>query len=558
MKRRDFIKKSFTSLISIPYVNLLSSCNKDSLPFSGQIIGESFKYGHLLRDHKLKSPANLKTGNTYSCIIVGGGCSGIASGWKLQQEGINDFLILEKDSQLGGTAKSGKNGISEYPWGAHYIETPTQQAKYLYPLYEDLGIILGYQDNGWPIVNSEYIVKDPEVLLHTNNGWDHSRFPYSIASIHDKNTYKAFQNKIYSYYLSKGNDGKPAFTLPISACSTDKRFTSLDQITMKDYLASEELKSPLLHWYIDITCRDNFGLCIDKISAWVAINYFATNLTQFDPKDYKKHPVHTLTWAEGNNYLVKGMSRLFKRENIQLNALVSSVENINNYVIVTIYDIISQQFVTHKAKSVIFALPKFLLNHICPEAKDRAIHQSMFQYAPWLVANLQVKYPPNKNTLAWDNIYYKPLKSIENWSLGYVISNHQDKRLLNRSIQPMNLTFYAPLIQSDTKSERNNLLHKDWDYWAHRIIKDLQIMHPNIHQLIDKLDIYKWGHAMIQPQPNFIWGKSRQEMKKPIKRIFMAHCDVEGLPIFEQAVYSGFRASEEVLAYLGKTFTRLI
>ncbi len=39
----------------------------------------------------------------YKCIIVGSGFSGICLAIKLKQQGIDDFLLLEKASELGGT-----------------------------------------------------------------------------------------------------------------------------------------------------------------------------------------------------------------------------------------------------------------------------------------------------------------------------------------------------------------------------------------------------------------------------------------------------------------------
>ena len=39
----------------------------------------------------------------YTCVIVGSGFSGICLAIRLKQQGINDFLVLEKADALGGT-----------------------------------------------------------------------------------------------------------------------------------------------------------------------------------------------------------------------------------------------------------------------------------------------------------------------------------------------------------------------------------------------------------------------------------------------------------------------
>ena len=39
----------------------------------------------------------------YEVVVVGGGASGIGAAIRLRQEGITDFVLLEKSSALGGT-----------------------------------------------------------------------------------------------------------------------------------------------------------------------------------------------------------------------------------------------------------------------------------------------------------------------------------------------------------------------------------------------------------------------------------------------------------------------
>ena len=557
LNRRDFLKTSFSGILSLPFV--LESCNKtNSLNFTGKIVGEDVKLGHLFRDGKIIPPPTKPVGGLYSCIVVGGGCSGVAAGWRLNYAGVNDFLILEKGSQLGGTAQSGVGNGTEHSWGAHYIETPPPEANFLYPLYEDLGIILGYKDDGWPVVNSEFVVKEPEIHLYTGKEWTPHRYPYPLANKKDLNEFQRFRKKMYEFYHTRGDDGKSPFTLPIQATSTDNKYRKLDLITMKDYMLSERYNSSLLDWYVDVQCRDNFGTRYDEISAWVAVNYLSTNFSHFDPEEEKKHPSQVLSWAEGNQYLVKGMSKGFKEENIRLNAMVVDIRNEKDYSLVTYYQSKENRFYTHKAKSVIFALPKFLLPRIYKDMKDRIQYLSKFEYAPWIVANLYVKYPPNNKQLAWDNIYYRKLNDPYNWSLGYILANYQDNHLLNKMHDPTILTFYAPLLRTGIDNERKTLLNNDWNYWAELIVKDLSFMHPNITDLIERLDIYKWGHAMIRSKPGFVWGRERKEIAKPIKQIYMAHCDIGGLPIFEQAAYSGIQSAESVLSLLNKSFTKMI
>ena len=57
----------------------------------------------------------------------------------------------------------------------------------------------------------------------------------------------------------------------------------------------------------------------------------------------------------------------------------------------------------------------------------------------------------------------------------------------------------------------------------------------------------RWGHAMIRPTPGFIWGADRRKAAAPFRGIHFAGADLSGVPIFEEALYHGVRAAEEVL-----------
>ncbi|HZH33365.1 MAG TPA: FAD-dependent oxidoreductase, partial [Pyrinomonadaceae bacterium] len=91
-----------------------------SLP-SGEIVGASVDLGHRLRNTNFKFDIANDRWETAQTVIVGGGVAGLAAAWKLQKAGFEDFVLLELEPAIGGTARSGKSHVSGYPWGAHYL-----------------------------------------------------------------------------------------------------------------------------------------------------------------------------------------------------------------------------------------------------------------------------------------------------------------------------------------------------------------------------------------------------------------------------------------------------
>jgi hypothetical protein len=173
-----------------------------------------------------------------------------------------------------------------------------------------------------------------------------------------------------------------------------------------------------------------------------------------------------------------------------------------------------------------------------------------FSYAPWLVANVTVdRLPEGKGSpLAWDNV------SWASDSLGYVVATHQGPA----AIAPASvLTWYMPLSEMAPADARRLLIDRPVEAWQELVEADLLRMNPDLEGAIGRIDIWRWGHAMIRPVPGFIWGAARAAtLTRP--PLFLAHSDMSGLSLFEEAHYRGTEAAEAAMRHLGHQFESLI
>ena len=160
-----------------------------------------------------------------------------------------------------------------------------------------------------------------------------------------------------------------------------------------------------------------------------------------------------------------------------------------------------------------------------------------------MVANLFLRDRPTGRgfPLAWDNVLY------DSPSLGYVVATHQ--RGLDHG--PTIFTYYYPLCDANANAARSRLLALDWESCAEIVLTDLSRAHPDLRPLVERLDVMRWGHAMIRPRPGFVWGGARTAAARPYRGIYFAHSDLSGLALFEEAFYQGTRAAEAVLAERG-------
>jgi hypothetical protein len=489
---------------------------------SGSIVGASDQIGHLLRDGQIPAPTSEER---IPIAIVGGGIAGLSAGWRLLREGMKDFRIFELEAEAGGNSRYGENAVTPYPWGAHYIPMPTKESRWVRILFEELGVIEGYDATGEPIYNEQYLCATPQERLFIHGRWQEGIVPTLAASRAELDEFKRFA-EIIDGYKQRG-----AFRIPMELSSRDPDLLALDRISMAVFLEERGLRSKPLLWYVNYACRDDFGCDLHDVSAWAGIHYFASREGTDDT---------VLTWPEGNGWIVR---RLRERlgQNITTSALAYRMEPRKAGVAIDLYRPAEKRSMRVFAEHVVFACPTFQARFLLPDSDFIRESVREFEYAPWLVANLTLDRFPDERAgvpLAWDNVLY------DSDSLGYVVSTHQS--LATHQKQTV-LTYYHALAGKSPSEDRKRLLQTDWRSWTDSLLTDLSKPHPEIRDITQHVDIMKWGHAMIRPRPGFIFGAARTRMAAPLGRIHFAHSDLSGFSLFEEAQYRGVMAAEKIL-----------
>ena len=519
----------------------LDSPKTPPLP-EGEILGASNVLGHRLRTGQIPEPdETLKT----PVIIVGGGIAGLSAGWKLQQAGFTDFAILELESEVGGNARSGKNAVTAYPWGAHYLPFPTQESRAVRELLADFGVLQGDPYTAEPVYDERFISFAPRERLYANGLWHDGLWPRVGVRPDEQAQFQRFQELMDGFQRRRGADGRKAFAIPIDFSARDPDLLALDRISMRDFLLQHRLDAEPLHWYVNYACRDDYGCRYDQTSAWMGIHYFASR----DARARDADADDVLTWPEGNDWLVRRLRERLE-PHIVTESLVFRLSELDRAVLVDAYQPRKNRSTRRLARAVIWAAPVFQAPRVfreLPAELQAAIGE--FQYAPWLVANLSLRGFPEERrgaSLSWDNVLY------DSAALGYVVATHQHLAAhQDRTV----FTWYCALCDGPPDRERQRLLETPWATWAEWILRDLSRPHPDIRKQVTRLDLMRWGHAMVRPRPGFIWSEARQRLLNTRDRVLFANSDLSGCSIFEEANYRGVLAAERVLASLDIPFT---
>lgn len=503
----------------------------------GDLLGASHAAGHRLRDRGFPDPGESQR---HRVVIVGAGISGLAAAWRLSRAGFRDFRVLELEREPGGNARYGANPVSPYPWGAHYIALPTREAVHARELLADLGALIGDPRAARPRYEERFLCHDPQERLYRNGRWQDGLLPEIGATDADRRQYRRFEELMAAFKVRRGRDGRKAFAIPTAASAPEPDLMALDRVTMREFLLANGLDSAPLHWYVNYACRDDFGTDYAQTSAWAGVHYFASHDAEAENAD--GHTV--LTWPEGNGWVVRQLAAKIAPQLVS-GAAVYRVRDLGTRVAVDYFDVGENRAVRISAEHVIFAAPMFLLPYVMEGAPAGIADAARsFQYAPWLVANLTLKAAPAEQAggaLAWDNVIY------DSPALGYVVATHQAMRT---APGPTVLTYYLPLAGLPPAAARERLLTTSREEWAARMLDDLARPHPDIRELATRLDVFRWGHAMVRPVPGFIWGRARSALAAAKGRVHLAHSDLSGMSLFEEAAYRGASAAEAALQKL--------
>lgn len=553
MRRRDFLTRCGAAVCGAA----LSGCTREAPPPlpPGELSGADFELGHRLVQGGFPTPEEIIQ---IPVLIIGAGIAGLSAAWRLRREGwVNRFLILELENQPGGNSRYGENAISRYPLGAHYLPLPNQESRAVRALLADLGVLKGDPLAEMPEYDERYLCHAPQERLYRLGVWQEGLIPRLGVPKAELEQQARFFARMENFRTARDSRHQRAFALPMAYSSDAPEWAALDKLSMHDWMRAQGFDAPSLNWYVNYACRDDYGTDYRLTSAWAGIHYFACRTG----RGSQGAGDTVLTAPEGNGWLVQGLLAQITRAQrpdepqpysmlapLRTGEAVYALTQSPQGCQVDVWNQARQCSLRYQAEHVVWAAPLHLLPrlaHGLPAELVAAI--ANISHAPWLVANLSLQAPPAPGaggSLAWDNVLQ------DSPGLGYVLSTQQQIRRASGS-GPTVLTYYRPLPEHDPSTARQLLLNTPREVWAEAILADLSRAHHDIRALTTRLDIFRHGHAMARPLPGFRDEACQRCLAAGWGRVRLAHADVSGLSLFEEANYQGVRAAEEVLATHG-------
>lgn len=507
-----------------------SACRRGARSYPGEISGARVELGHRLLDATVERVSG--TPERVPVVIVGAGPSGLVAAWELERQGERDYRVFELEAVPGGTSAWSNAGVVPHPLGAHYIPVPRREHADLVALLEELGAV--ERTEAGEVVGAEgVLVRAPEERLFVDGSWHEGLFPLSRATDADRRELARFEELVARYVAFRDAKGRRAFTLPSRECSDAAELVALDRISAARFLDEQGFRSKLLRWYVEYGCRDDYGASLERTSAWAMLFYFAARVPAPG-----RPSAGFLTWPEGNGRIVRHLCRRIGPR-LRLSQLVTDVVPGEQGVELVVYDATLRRATRYLAEDVILAVPKLVARRIVRPLRQGASYLDEFRYGAWLVANIHLRDRPRSRGFpcAWDNVLF------DSPGLGYVVASHQQSSDLGPTIW----TYYRPFSDLDERTARRVLYELDHSTAVQAIVADLSRAHVDLESCIERIDVHRWGHAMVTPEPGFFWGAARKKAAQAIGRLVFAHSDLSGIPLFEEAFDRGVIAARRVV-----------
>ncbi|KAF2989461.1 NAD(P)-binding protein [Methylocystis sp. MJC1] len=456
----------------------------------GAWTGDSFAPMHAIRDGLWDRPAPAPE-RRVEVAIVGGGLAGLAAAALLRD---HDILLLERETEPGGAAKSGRWRDIDYALGSAYFVDVSEPFG---PFYETLGLT--------PVP-----VPQPENRVIAGGSTDAFSGPLRAPL-------ERLQGLVARLMASADFP-----RTPIEAASPTA--LALDRLTLRQFLLREQIDPALLPW-LDAFSRSAMGAGAAEVSAYVGLNF----LSELAGRIY--------AFPGGNAALAKAMAARASSAGagrIVTGAAVFAVEPSNDggEARVAWFDAQNPgQPRCVAAKWVVLAAPFFFAARILRDPAAKAAMTRPRQ-GSFLVANCCFRGPMAPG--AYDCWTPEAENVTDAVDAGAALG---EKRPRDHGI----LTVYAPF--RDPQMGRAQLLAGDGAALAAPIVAELRRFLPEAFSgtRLAEVRLTRWGHHHLLPTPGIV--ETMRALPKRYGNVLLAHSDGQGMPAVESAITEAHRAA---------------
>jgi spermidine dehydrogenase len=557
--------------------------------------------GHQIRDGIFESlPANaIDTGETYDCVVVGGGISGLAAALIFQQQTRPSMtcLVIDNHPVFGGEAKRNEFLVDGHRLTAHqgsaFFPVPYPHS-FIAHFYESIGLKtprLEYQkwagkdkDPEIPLCRTPYLGSAP-YGLYFGAKFGQPQGIWLIDPWGKKLEGAPISAKAREELLKTQSPNDPAHTPQYHGDAISRR---LDTITLEDHIIERHsISRETVRTFLSPDEGGGFGLGPDALSGYCA--YAFDMLHPLDISDETGQQMfpdgnsgiarlivktlipesiaggHSLEHICRNDINFAALDRPGAPARIRLDSTAVWVKHEGDPAksdFVTIAYTRGGKTYRVKTRSVVMAGGSWTTKHIVRDLpEDRRAAYAQFYRSPCMMANIAVRN--------WRFLYKMGIAGAQ-WFEG--LGNYTQVRKLatcgadSPTISPdspvvltLKVLYSYPGHSTENQGHmgRGEMISTPFREYERQIRQQFTDMFArsgfDASRDIVGIILNRWGHAYVSPAPGFYFGKDGNPAPgevlraAPFGRIAFANTDLSGMPDHRSSIIEANRAVEQLL-----------
>jgi len=494
-----------------------------SLEFSGE---NPDRLHSLLRDKAgaLKGRKPILDPIVHKVVIVGGGMSGILSGYLLRDL---KPVILDKGERFGGNSQGESWENVEYSIGAACFSNPVKGSS-IHALFQKAGVLelCRKRKETDPVMLNQKVFSD---------FWGGQTDPAAARQF----------TRLRDFFLQRQSGKIPVPSIPALSDDDLPLISELDRNDFLSYLVRQlgEPLHPHVHTLLEVYCWKTFGASMQEVSAAIAMSYYVAEFGEI------------LVAAAGNASIAERFLRLTMNEvpsgNFRPQSVVLDVRNVGELVHVTYIDFVGVVR-TLRSEAVVMAAPKFIAARLIDGLeKDRHDAFTQLEYRSYVVGNACLDRGPTRDLhdlymLNEGEIPFgETRRNMHNHGTSEVVFANYSQVIKDRTV----LTLYYPLPFKGGQTEL--IIPDSFEHFNSRIRKDLfEKILPTLGYLntdLRDLRLTRWGHPIPLAKPGFYWSGAPSALAKPYgSRIFFVNQDTWAAPAIETCAHEALKWTARV------------
>lgn len=518
--------------------------------------------------------------DNYDVVVIGGGLAGLSSALYLTDAG-KKVLLLEKESYLGGLSAGGMEGDgTEFGRGAAYWTDPYEEEE---AILNRIGLGEFRKTNPIPEPIDSYYVRgqyfkgiwDEETLAKLPASF--SVFKFELQRLIDENKIpnqpiEEAEKYGQSLDLDRINSRQWIESFPKSLEQFVNQQNAPDAVKLKlgkeiferynNEMASHQLAGPTgmeaVVELLNLYCRSALGGNTDDVSAVSLANFYESEIFTRYTSDEGNGiaPAKIVAELAKKPTLFKGLTQA---PVVKVRSLDGSVEI--QYNLKGVSHLVRGQYAVFASQLML--APRLIENFEKKAPEQAQLIQSL-GYTHYMVHSVHVKGQPYR--AAYDTWVHANDYTDNDFS-DVILGDWMNPKMLgylgfrdfkaDPPIQDGVFSIYHPLPKKLAKLDLSENESKRIALRATKRLADLFSKLPSdLWQgefKVRYIETNRWPYSIHTTRPGFFTNMVRV-MRRPFGRVFFAHSNL-GTPAFEEALFRGHCAADNVLKRMDPSFT---